>query len=153
MKKPERKRVRKWPTVEEFWDSETPARFRLLAGEQADWRTFKRWLFKHLRQIEAQPDYDYDKIASEMFEADLDICLGDYDEKGTVNTEMAIFNYDSSMFYTKKEIDAMPDVRKPLRFSPPTMLDLNNVERVFIEKDKMKVQEIQAEQEKLSQFV
>lgn len=53
MKKPERKRVRKWPGVTQFWDKETPIRFRLLAGQQADWRTFKRWLFKHLRQIEA----------------------------------------------------------------------------------------------------
>lgn len=66
---------------------------------------------------------------------------------------MAVFNFDSSMYYTKKEIDAMPELRKPHRFQPPTMLDLKNVERVVIEKDKMKVQEIQAEQEKLSQFV
>ena len=153
MKKPERKRVRKWPSYEEFWASETPTRFRLLAGEQADWRTFKRWLFRHLRQIESQPDYDYDKIAMDMFGKDLDICLGDYDQKGTVNTEMAIFNFDAGMYYNKKEIAAMPDEKKPVRFTPPTMLDLKNVERVVIDKDKMKVQEIQAEQEKLSQFV
>ena len=54
---------------------------------------------------------------------------------------------------TKEEIDALPDELKPKRIVPPAMLDLDSVERVHIKKEDMKVQEIQAEQDKLSQFV
>jgi hypothetical protein len=61
MKRPEYRRKRKWPTVEEFWDLETPIEFRLLADDQSDWKKFRRWLTKYLRTIEGQPDFDYDK--------------------------------------------------------------------------------------------
>jgi hypothetical protein len=48
LRKPESKRSKKWPTITEFWALEEPEEFRLLAGEQAEWRKFKRWLRKHL---------------------------------------------------------------------------------------------------------
>jgi hypothetical protein len=33
MKKPLHKRKRKWPTIEEFWTSEEPVPFKLLADD------------------------------------------------------------------------------------------------------------------------
>lgn len=48
LRKPEKRRKKKWPSIEEFWNCEEPMQFRLMAGEQADWRKFKRWLRKHL---------------------------------------------------------------------------------------------------------
>ena len=153
LRKPEHKRKKKYPSPEEFWASETPQTFRLIAGDEADWRKFKRWLLRHLREVEAQPDFDYDKAAMEAFRSNVDMCLGDYDEKGVVNTEMAIHKYDQSIFMTQKEIDVLPDEQKPMRIVPPKMLDLEKDERVQVKKEDMKVQEIQAEQDKLSQFV
>ena len=63
---------------------------------------------------------------------------------------MAIFKYDSSIFMTEKEIKDLPEEKRPVRVEKPKMLDLDKDERVQLDKDNMKVQEIQAEQEKLS---
>jgi hypothetical protein len=52
LKKPERKRQKKWPTIKEFWECEEPKPFRLLASEHADVRKFKRWMRNHLAKIE-----------------------------------------------------------------------------------------------------
>ena len=89
----------------------------------------------------------------QAFKSKIDICTGDFNVKGKVNTSMAIFNFDQSLYMTQEEIDLLPDEQKPHRFVPPKMLDLEKDERVLINKDEMKVQEIQAEQEKLSAFV
>lgn len=62
MRRSERRRVKKWPTVTEFWDMEEPQTFRLIAGAMADWRTFRRWFNKHLRSIDGS-DFDFDKAA------------------------------------------------------------------------------------------
>jgi len=83
------------------------------------------------------------------YEDSIDICLGDYDKKSSVNTTMAIFQWDNSIFMTKEEHSKLPDEKKQ-KVEPPTMFDLSKAERVFINKDDLKVQEIQAEQEKLS---
>ena len=90
MKRHEKRRVRKWPSVDEFWELETPIEFRLLAGEQADWRKFKRWLNRHLSSIEGS-NFDYDTECMAKHESTLDICMGDFDKKDAVNTEMAVF--------------------------------------------------------------
>lgn len=60
MKKPERKRVKKWPTIDEFWKSDEPKMFRLMTCDHADWRKFRRWFLKHLKSIE-NSDFDYDE--------------------------------------------------------------------------------------------
>ena len=33
MRKPVYKRVRKWPSIQEFWDSDEPVQFRVLASD------------------------------------------------------------------------------------------------------------------------
>jgi len=79
LKKPGHKRSRKWPSIDEFWASNDPVEFRLIAGEQADWRKFRRWLRKHLQKIE-ESEFDYDKEALAKWEPELDICLGDFNK-------------------------------------------------------------------------
>lgn len=145
MKKPLHKRKKKWPTAEEFWESNVPVNFRLIADEQAEWRKFRTWLRRYFRQIEQQPDYDYDTAATEAFRDKIDFCIGDFDEKGVVNTDMAIFKFDQSIFMTKEEIEATPDEQRPKRFEPVTMLDLQKDEKYMTKKEDLKVQEIQAE--------
>ena len=142
MKKPEHKRRRKWPTIEEFWACEEPKPFRLIASDHADWRKFKRWLRVHLRKIEQDPSYDYDKEALSKFEPGLDIYLGDdYEKHEEPNTDMAIFKYSNLDFLTEKELAELPEEKK-VRKQPPTPVDLSKAERVHIIKSDLKVQEI-----------
>ena len=152
LRKPEHKRLKKWPTIEEFWSCEEPKEFRLLCSDHAEWRKFKRWLRYHLNKIENTPDYDYDAECLAKYQDSLDICLGDYDKKEEINTEMAIFKYSNQMFMTEQELKDLPDEMKVLK-KPPTPVDLHKAERVYINKADLKVQEIQAEQENLSKFI
>lgn len=145
LRKPEIKRKRKWPSRPEFWALEQPRPFRVIASEQAEWRKFKRWLKKHLEKIEATPDFDYDKAALDLHEPDLDICLGDWDEKGVVNHEMAIYKWDSTYFLSEKEIAALPEERRQPLKVPPKSFDLAKAERIVVNKADLKVQELQAE--------
>ena len=152
LKKPIYKRVKKWPSYEEFWALEEPKPFRLMASEQADWRKFKRWLRKHLAKVEQDPDYDYDTEALSKYQDSVDLCLGDFDKKGHINTDMAIFKYSNLEFMTEDEIKKLTDIQKTMK-KPPTPVDLSKAERVVINKADLKIQEIQAEQEQLSNFV
>ena len=152
MKRHEKRRVKPWPSADEFWELEEPREFRLLAGSQADWRKFKRWLNNHLRKIEGS-EFDYDTECLAKHEANLDICLGDYDKEDEINTSMAVYNWNNTMYMTDKEVESMPKDKKTVQPVPPTMFDLNKAERVIIDKDNLKVQEIQAEQERLSGFI
>ena len=149
MKRHEKRRVKKWPSVTAFWEIEEPIEFRLLAGEQADWRKFKRWFNRHLRGIEGS-NFDYDTECMAKHEDTLDICMGDYDKKDKVQTEMAVFQWNNTMFMSKEEIEKMPKEKKTVQPVAPVMFDLSKAERVVINKADLKVQEIQAEQEKLS---
>ncbi len=58
-----------------------------------------------MKTIEAQSDFDYDKVSSEKFSHLLDVCLGEYDEKGIVNHEMAAFKWDYTYYMDQKEIE------------------------------------------------
>ena len=142
--RPEKKRKRVWPTVEDFWNLETPIKFRVLCNDKADWRKFRKWLTRHLRAIELDPDFDYDKIALETYAAQKDICEGKFDQKGVLNHEMAIYKWDASIYMSKEEIDALPEERKPRLYTPPKHIDLSKAERVYIKKEEMHIQEIQA---------
>jgi hypothetical protein len=140
MRRPEKRRVKKWPTPEEFWNSTEPVPFRLLAAEQANWRQFRRWLMQALRKAEGS-DFDYDKESLEKFEDQIELCLGDYDEVGHINTDMAIFKWDNTVFMTEEEIKALPEEKKQKR-EPAVMFDLSRAERTPVNKDELKVQEI-----------
>jgi hypothetical protein len=105
-----------------------------------------------LAKIEGNPDYDYDKEALAKYEPGLDICLGDFSKKEEIYTDMAIFKWNNQMYMTEKEKKELPEEKRVIK-TAPKMFDLSKAERVIINKSDLKVQEIQAEQEKLSQFV
>ena len=65
---------------------------------------------------------------------------------------MAIFKYSNLEFMTEDEIKKLTDIQKTMK-KPPTPMDLSKAERVVINKADLKIQEIQAEQEQLSNFV
>ena len=108
LRKQAHKRARPYPSYDEFWALEEPIPFRLMASYQADWRRFRRWFRKHLMEIEGKPEYDYDTIALEKFESENDVCLGDYEEKGVVNHDIAAFRWSNLHFMSKAEIKKLP---------------------------------------------
>ena len=65
---------------------------------------------------------------------------------------MAIFKYSNQECMREKELKELPE-EKRVRKMPPKPVDLSKAERVHIIKSDLKVQEIQAEQEKLSNFI
>lgn len=99
-RKPMHKRKRKWPSIEEFWASEEPVEFKLCADDQADWRKFKRWLRKKL-EAGSKLTKSFDEMVLSKYGHELDICLGNFEEKGVVNTDIACFKYDWTMMMTK----------------------------------------------------
>ena len=107
---------KKWPTLEEFWTSDEPALFRVICNDHADWRKFKRWFLKHLKEIE-NSDFDYDREALKKHGEEIrnDICLGDYDQKGVVNTDMAIFKWNNQMFMSEEEIKNLTDKQREIK--------------------------------------
>ena len=129
LKKPEHKRSKKWPSIEEFWECEEPKPFRLVTSEHADVRKFKRWLRNHLAKIESNPDFDYDKEALAKFEPGLDISLGDFDKREEINTDMAIFKWSNQMYMTEQEIKDLPEERRLIK-QPPKPMDLSKAERI-----------------------
>lgn len=125
----------------------------MLCNDKADYRKFRKWLRKHLWKIEDDPDFDFDKVALEKYKGQKDVSVGDFEEKGVVNHDMAIYKWDASVYMTSAEVEALPEERKPVLYTPPKHPDLSKAERVVINKETMQVQEIQAQQEKLSSFV
>lgn len=71
--------------------------------------------------------------------------MGDFNEKGKVNTDIAIFKYDYTFFMTPEEIKKKG---APAKLSAPKTFDLSKAERVFITKEELKQRELM-EQEKL----
>lgn len=137
MRRHEKTRKRVWPTQEEFWELQTPVEFRVICSPKAEWRKFRKWLFRHLRMIEADPEFDYDKMALEKYADQKDISVGNFEEKGKLNHEMAIYKWDASIYMTEEEIAALPEERRPVLSEPPKYFDLSKAERIVIKKDEM----------------
>lgn len=111
LKKPISRRCKPWPDVDEFWKSEKPVEFRLLASHLADHRKFKRWLVNHLRKIEGS-NFDFDAESLARHQDTLDICLGDYDKIEKVNTDMAVYKWTNQYFMSPDEIKKLPEDKK-----------------------------------------
>lgn len=60
---------------------------------------------KRVREIENSPEVkSYDEKVLEKYAHEFDLCRGNYDEKGKVNTDIACFKYDWTMLMTKQEL-------------------------------------------------
>jgi len=77
--------------------------FRLFADDQADLLKFKRWFRIELRKA-ATMTKSFDEEALEKYGKDIDVCLGDYNEKGVPNSEMAVYNLSWADFMSKQEL-------------------------------------------------
>jgi hypothetical protein len=61
---------------------------------------------------------------------------------------MAVFNYDFTYFMSKDELKAYKG-EKPTKLAPPKMFDLSKAERVFINKEDIKLREMEKEANRL----
>ena len=105
MSKAPHKRKRKWPTVDEFWNSTEPVDFRVTADDYSKWRKFRRWLRIQIRNSDSLNE-NYDDMVLAKYGKELDICLADYDEKGVVNhDDIAVFKYDFTQIMNKEQHD------------------------------------------------
>ena len=55
---------------------------------------------------------------------------------------MAVFNYDFTYFMSKDELKAYKG-EKPAKLVPPKMFDLSKAERVFVNKEDIKLKEME----------
>jgi len=68
----------------------------------------------------------------------IDICLGDWDEKGVINTDFAAHKLDVSQYMTKQELKEYPFKLVGL-CKPPKMFDLSKAVRVQMTKEKLEL--------------
>jgi len=97
-------RKRKYPSVQEFWESTEPMPFRLIADDQSQWRRFRRWLLIEIKKAQERTE-SYEEMALRKHKDELDICQGHFDEKGKVNHEsIACFKWDFTDFMTQQQL-------------------------------------------------
>jgi hypothetical protein len=105
MKKSPHKRKRKYPNVHEFWTSTEPHSFKLLSDDQSEWRKFRRWMMLEIKKAKERTE-SYEEMALRKHKHELDVCVGDFDEKGVVNhTNIACFKYDFTDFMTQPQLE------------------------------------------------
>lgn len=67
------------------------------------------WLRKILAEVEKK-EKSYDLEAEEKFGKEIDIVLGNnFEAKGKVNTDIAVFKYDFSYFMSAEELKKKKD--------------------------------------------
>ena len=66
---------------------------------------------------------------------------------------MAVYKWNNREFMSEQEINKLPENKRPVLAKPPVMFDLSKAERITVNKADLKVTEIQAQQEKLSDFI
>ena len=94
------------------------------------------WLKKHLKQTVDRSEAFDDEI-SRKFGSEVDVCLGtDYEARGKVNSDIAIFKWDYTFFMSPEELKKMKD--KPEKLVAPKSFDFTKAERVIITKEDLK---------------
>ncbi len=82
------------------------------------------------------------------FGKEVGLCFGIWEEKAVISSDPAVFKYDFLMHLSKDELKAFKG-EKPVKLTPPTMFDLSKAERVTIDKDEIKRQEMEKETDRL----
>ena len=135
LRKPIHKRKRAWPTVEEFWNSEEPHEFRLCADEQAQLKKFRYWFRTQLAAAQASKTSFEERVLAKHGPK-IDISLGRWEDKGVINTEMAVHKVDVSQYLSKNELKDYP--YGPIEpCVPPKMFDLSKGTRVYMTKEEL----------------
>jgi hypothetical protein len=81
----------------------------------------------------------FDEEIEAKFASEIDICVGDYDKPGKINTDIACFKWDYTYFMTPDELKKVKEKPEPL--IPPKSFDFSKAERVFITKEDIKRRE------------
>ena len=121
--------------MQEFWESDEPYEFRLTADEKSDVGRFKRWFRAQLRKG-SLTDEDFETKIMAKYRDRIDICLGDWDEKGVINTDIAVHKLDASQYMTKQELKEYPYEKVKL-CKPPKMFDLSKGKRIQVSKEQL----------------
>lgn len=100
MRKPHHRRKRKWPTVDEFWELEEPVIFKLAADSNTDLRRFKRW-FRAQLKVSAENEQSFEDKILEKYRDKIDLCDGKWEEKGVINTDMAVYKLNVNDYMSK----------------------------------------------------
>lgn len=147
LKKGLHSRKQKYPTIEEFWTSKELQPLKLAIDDQADHRKFRKWLRRQLTAITDQTK-SHKEINEPKFSHEVGISHGVWDEKAVFCHEMAAFNYDWTYHMTEEELKAYKE-ELPEKLVIPKMFDLKKAERVFTNKDEIKLAEMEKEANKL----
>ena len=83
----------------------------------------------------------FDEKVMAKYGADIDVCLGDYNEKGVPNTEMAVYKMDWTHFMSKQEIKEQK-IDKPEPLTKPKMFDLSKAKRIKVTREEIKLREL-----------
>lgn len=152
LRKPLHKRKSRKPTVEEFWNQTEPYKFRIAAEPQCELPKFKRWLRAQVK-VHAKPECrSFQEINKPKFVDEVGISHGEWDKKAVFCHEVAAFNYDWTYHLSELELKAFKG-DLPDKFTIPTAVDLYEAERVFADKDDIKLQEMEREAAKLKEAV
>jgi hypothetical protein len=94
-----RKRVKQWPTPEEFWNSEEEHLFRLNCSEYADFRKFKKWIISRVNEAKTKESFDE---SVKKVHGDFEL-FDDYSKKYEIKHDPAIFKYTMNYFLESGE--------------------------------------------------
>ncbi len=86
----------------------------------------------------------FEEINEPKFGAEVGISHGNWDEKAKFCTDMAVFNYDFTYHMTKEELKAYKG-ELPEKLKIPHQFDLSKAERVYTDKDAIKLAELERE--------
>jgi hypothetical protein len=104
MKKAPHKRCRKYPNMQEFWESTEPYSFKMTADDQSAWRKFRRWFLIEIEKSKTRTE-SYEEMALRKHADEIDISMGNFKEKGVINqTNIACFKWDFTYFMTEPQL-------------------------------------------------
>jgi len=80
------------------------------------------WLKKTMKET-VKKEFSYEEEAEKKFGKEIDICFGNFEEVGKVNTDIAIFNWDYTYFMSEEELKKLKV--KPEKYVPPKSFDFS----------------------------
>ena len=118
--------------------------FKLICDDNADLRKFKRWLNLELKKAGSMEKSFDDKVL-DKYKDDIDLCMGDFEEKSKPNTDMAVFKLDWTHFMTPEEVKQQAETLAPL--TKAKYPDMKKAKRVKTTREEIRLQEMIKEAE------
>jgi len=96
---------------------------------------FKRWFRAQLRNASLTEETFETKVM-DKYRDRIDICSGDWNEEGVINSDIAVHKLDASQYMSKQELKDYPYGEVTL-CKAPTMFDLSKASRVTMTKEEL----------------